>query len=147
MRYQIRFVDKDGFGDFKYFDANSNDEARELAPEVANNYLVERRKYEILYRTGCLSGFGVPRKPYKKVSVIEIAEVDVKCFCHKDGKSWCDSKVLPDNTKNPEEWTKGVRKEWKKKRGGDSFKLSLNYIEFTFSDGEKRKDEWYELAN
>lgn len=144
MRYQIRFVDKDGFGDFKYFDANSNDESRKLAPEVANNYLVEQRKNDS-HRIGYW--FGVPRKKYKKVSVIEIAEVDVKCFCHKDGKSWYDSKVLPDTIKNPEEWTKGIRKEWKKKRGGDSFKLSLNYIEFTFSDGEKRKDEWYELSN
>ena len=142
VKYQIRLTDRKGHGYFQYFDASSKEEARKKAPEVANDFLKKKReRYDLFY---CLTFGFSPEKIHKRVVVQEQFEYEFSCFNHKTESSWCTSKVLPSNL-NSDDWVKGTRKEWKKKRGGDSFKLQLIFVELGFSDGTKERNEWYEL--
>lgn len=45
-KYKIQFLDSNGSGSFEYFDADTKEQALELAVETANNYL--KQKYNWL---------------------------------------------------------------------------------------------------
>lgn len=122
-KYQIQFLDSNGSGSFEYFDADTKEQALELAVETANNYL--KQKYNWL-RINPPMFFESQFKPIRKPKVVEIV-----------------AKKGSEETYTSRDGTQKTRYEWITKRGGHKFKLTLNYVEFKFKDGSSERNEWY----
>lgn len=122
-KYQIQFLDSKGSGSYEHFDADTLEQALELAPETANEYL--RRKYEWL-RINPPMFFESDFKPIRTPKVVEIVVKpgSERKYIAKDG-------------------TEKTTRTWITKRGGNKFKLTLNYIEYKFKDGSSSRSEWY----
>lgn len=122
-KYQIQFTDSKGHGSFEYFDADTKEQALELAVETANNYL--RRQYQS--NRFCMF-FESQFKPIRTPKVVEIVaqKGSEETYIARDG-------------------TQKTRYNWITKRGGHKFKLTLNYVEFKFNDGSSERNEWYVL--
>lgn len=120
-KYQIQFTDSKGYGSFEYFDADTKEQALELAVETANNYL--HRQYQSRrFRMWFEDQF----KPIRTPKVVEIV-----------------AKKGSEETYTSRDGTQKTRYEWITKRGGYKFKLTLNYVEFKFKDGSSERNEWY----
>ena len=120
-KYQIRITDRSGCGSFEYFEVDTIEEAKEKAIEVSNEFLYQRRIYDV-------STWWTKYKPIKTVNVIELKEIKLS-----------DEEIITKaGTVHP-------KRKWVTKRGGNKFKLHLSFIEATFKDGTKKRDEWYTL--
>lgn len=85
-RYQIRFVDKDGCGVFKYFDADDNIEQR--AADVATDYMNQRMASYDLPRTVNVWEMDVQTKePKKKGHRFKIRKTYVQATTLDGGKT------------------------------------------------------------
>ena len=105
-KYQIQFTDSKGYGSFEYFDADTKEQALELAVETANNYL--HRQYQSRrFRMWFEDQF----KPIRTPKVVEIV-----------------AKKGSEETYTSRDGTQKTRYEWITKRGGYKFKLTLNYF-------------------
>ena len=122
-KYQIQFLDSNGSGSFEYFDADTKEQALELAVETANNYL--NQKYNWL-RINPPMFFESQFKPIRTPKVVEIV-----------------TKKGSEETYTSRDGTQKTRYNWITKRGGHKFKLTLNYVEFKFKDGSSERNEWY----
>lgn len=123
MKYQIQFVDSSGCGSYDYFDADTQEQALELAVEIANNHLKQKYHWQ---RINPPMFFESRYKPVRTPKVVEIIAVkgSEEVYTSRDG-------------------TQKTRYKWITKRGGHKFKLTLNYIEYKFKDGSSERNEWY----
>jgi len=120
-RYQIRITDRSGCGIFEYFEADTIDEAKEISVDVSNAFLWKRRIYDT-------STWWTKYKPIQTINVVELKEIKLR-----------DEELITKyETVHP-------KIKWVTKRGGNKFKLHLSFIEVTFKDGVKKRDEWYTL--
>ena len=124
-KYQIRFTDRRGHGSFEYVDAETVDEAKELAVSKANEYLKQKRHWEMIHEP---LWFESAFKPIRVVNVVEIIKTEREMNVSRNGIT-----------------TREIRPEWITKRSGNKFKLKLSYIQFKFSDGSIDLNEWYAL--
>lgn len=67
MKFQIRCIDKEGCGTFIHFDANSEDEAKKIAQDKANEWLKKDREN---YQYKFISQFE-RYKPIRSIKVVE----------------------------------------------------------------------------
>lgn len=125
MKYQIQFLDSKKSGSYEYFEADTHEQALELAAQTANVYLHTKRNYNKQYPS---MFFESQFKPIRTPKVVEITAVkgSEEMYTSRDG-------------------TIKTRYKWITKRGGHKFKLELRYIEFTFTDGRKERNEWYAI--
>ena len=124
-KYQIQFTDSKGCGSFEYFEADTKEQALELAVETANNYLRQKYHWDNLHSS---LWFHSPFKAIRTPKVVEvIAERgSEEHYIKRDG-------------------TPAVRYKWITKRGGHKFKLTLSYIEYKFQTGLSERSEWYSI--
>lgn len=123
LKYQIQFVDSTGCGSYDYFEADTQEQALELAVETANNHLKQKYHWQ---RINPPMFFESRYKPVRTPKVVEIVAVkgSEEVYTSRDG-------------------TQKTRYKWITKRGGHKFKLTLNYIEYKFKDGSSERNVWY----
>lgn len=128
-KFQIRETDKDGCGNFYYFDAPDDasiDQVGKIAETEANEQIIPRHR-QLLQRA--IYSF-IPRSAPRLKQTLKVVEIVGKKYIGKLHKR--------DGTIEEKEMT-----DWKAKRKGRRTKLSLSFIEFTFRGGGKERFEGY----